>query len=368
MVRLLVRGEFQSVSNRGGRGGGGVKNSSIEWCDHTFNPWTGCAPVSDGCANCYAAAMWARFTSKGLAEFRGSGANRRAVFNGQVRRTSAAYWKQPIKWNAECRTPNTELKRPRVFCASMADWLHEAVPVEWLADLLDLIRRTPNLDWLLLTKRPENFVPLVHNVTMHRETTEAAAQCAYHWVHKKEPPSNVWIGTTVEDNSQRKRVEDLLRIPAAVRFLSCEPLLGAVDLTKWVKGSCDCGRIEHGRCHMDCPSQIKNGFHWVICGGESGPRARPMHPEWARGLRDQCVAAGVPFFFKQWGATIPFAQLGDNFDFGGMDWRRCKPDDRICVPKGAMPRTLDGREWNEFPVSGKSSGVGLQALEVRGGA
>lgn len=310
-----------------------MKNSKIEWTDHTFNPWIGCEPVSEGCRNCYAAALNNRFKN-GTADLRGG----RAVFSGTVKLTSETYWKQPLAWNREAEKAVQDAmhdfgadvyeapQRPRVFCASMSDWLHEAVPVEWLADLLDLIRLTPNLDWLLLTKRPENFAALLFNVTMLDSASETAGPFVREWISGN-APINVWIGTSVEDQAAADaRIPALLKIPARVRFLSCEPLLGAVDVSfamPWQVND------EH--------KIYKRKIDWMIAGGESGAKARPMHPDWVRGLRDQCVAAGVPFLFKQWGEFVP----GPG---GGM----------MRVGKKAAGRLLDGREWNEFPKAGNS--------------
>lgn len=343
-----------------------MKNSKIEWTDHTFNPWIGCEPVSEGCRNCYAAALNNRFKN-GTAELRGG----RAVFNGTVKRTSAAYWKQPLVWNREAEKAVQDAmhdfgadvyeapQRPRVFCASMADWLHEAVPVEWLADLLDLIRRTPNLDWLLLTKRPENFAALLFNVTMLDSASETAGPFVREWISGN-APINVWIGTSVEDQAAADaRIPALLKIPARVRFLSCEPLLGAVDINNF--------DAEDPR--RDEPF---DKIHWVIAGGESGAKARPMHPDWVRGLRDQCVEAGVPFLFKQWGEWGPqrtdtdshglrrgyaAAFLPDGtrvYDCGESDVERLNITLMQRLGKAAAGRLLDGREWNEFPEAGKS--------------
>lgn len=274
-----------------------MKNSRIEWCDHTFNPWIGCTKVSPGCANCYAASLDHRWGHDSW----GPGKPRR--------RTSAAYWKQPVKWNLEAaqrdyeceRFQTEEGRRPRVFCASLADWLDDEVPVEWLSDLLGLIRRTPNLDWQLLTKRPQNWQPRMRAVVASRG--DATWLMTRDWLDGT-APANVWIGTTVEDQARAdERIPHLLRIPARVRFLSCEPLLGPVVLRRKAGSA---GEIIHATLNglLDEYSRpVERGIHWVICGGESGPKARPMHPGWARSLRDQCAAAGVPFFMKQLGGV-----------------------------------------------------------------
>lgn len=276
------------------------ENSKIQWTDHTFNPWTGCTKVSPGCANCYAEG-WAK--RSGIVKW-GAGQARR--------RTSEANWKQPRRWNdafahvhqqwtwerddllsrgSVIQTP--EPQRPRVFCASLADWLDDEVPIEWLKDLLVLIKETPNLDWLLLTKRPQNFAARIEAVA---EGWQSSCELAEWWARGVFPP-NIWIGTTVENQDQAEsRIPELDAIPAAVRFLSCEPLLGPLNLSML-------------RDRMAMPECID----WVICGGESGPKARPMQLEWARRLYAACFLSGVPFFMKQLGGTRK--HLGDLGDF-----------------------------------------------------
>lgn len=284
-----------------------MEDTKIEWATHTFNGWEGCTMVSPGCANCYAATRNARWNG-GTALNWGKGAPRR--------RTSAANWKLPLKWNREVEAEWENfiagvsagadmpwVKRPRVFCSSLADWLDDEVPLEWQTDLLRLIEATPNLDWLLLSKRPENWEGVMTNALLD------GVDMVHEWVNGR-PPANVWIGTTVEDQQRAdERIPFLLEIPARVRFLSCEPLLGPL-------------KIDHIRLADNQWFPMQH-LHWVICGGESGPGARPMNPEWARSLRDQCQAAHVPFFFKQWGG----------------------------VNKKSTGRILDGRTWNELPIS-----------------
>jgi protein gp37 len=258
-----------------------AENSAIEWTDHTFNPWEGCQKVGPGCDHCYAETRNARFVPKdsplrGTAPNWGPGALRR--------RTSPANWRKPLAWQADARRflPDHG-RRQRVFCASLADVFDNAVDPAWRADLFDLIRATPDLDWLLLTKRIGNVAGMVVGGMPH----------------------NVWLGATIVNQAEADRdIPKLLTTPARVRFLSMEPLLGPVNLTSMPCGARDAGasgwsalwREEpFGRGHID----------WVIVGGESGPGARPMHPDWARSLRDQCAGAGVPFLFKQWGEWGP---------------------------------------------------------------
>lgn len=294
-----------------------MENSRIEWTDHTFNPWIGCTKVSDGCKHCYAETLMDK--RYGKVEWGPQ---------GQRIRTSAANWRKPLKWNREAAAAG---KRARVFCASLAD-VFEDKPDQpemdkWRVELFQLIQDTPSLDWMLLTKRPENVMEMVK---------AAGAEWYY------ELP-NVWIGTSVENQEQAdKRIPALLTIPAAVRFLSMEPLLGAVSLdngeTSWLTCNGNCTDESEDVCQsFEYTDKCFHGIDWVIVGGESGPNARPMYPAWALNIRDQCQAAGVPFFFKQWGEWLPTEDVwGNHFDF-----RK--------VGKHAAGRLLDGREWDEFP-------------------
>lgn len=328
------------------------ENTKIEWADHTFNPWEGCQKVGPGCDHCYAEARNARF-SGGIAINWGPGAQRR--------RTSEANWRKPIKWNAEAARLGI---RYRVFCASLADVFDNEVDPEWRLDLMRLIDDTPNLDWLLLTKRVGNVMPMVGEF----------------WGDKW--PSNIWLGCTICNQPEADRdITKLQSVPARVRFLSMEPLLGPVDL-----GLCDCdhGSIPapHNIGGVTCSKCDGTGgrmVDWVIVGGESGPGARPMHPDWARSLRDQCQAVGVPFLFKQWGEWLPWTQFSDSrikdgdgsqptrfqtLEWSGSEWQDVGHpdywdsmdgaiDDEQCVGrigKKAAGRLLDGRTWDEFPA------------------
>ena len=283
-----------------------AKDSKIEWTDHTFNPWWGCTKVSPACTNCYADAFARRVGSNVW----GPKAPRRFFRD--------AHWGEPIRWNREAER---EGRAKRVFCASMAD-VFEGRPdlVSSRERLWSLISETPWLDWLLLTKRPENIV----NMVPWRGV----------W------PANVWVGTTVEnDEWAAERIPHLSRLPAAVRFLSCEPLLGPLDLSAWLR--------PRPRANAKDMHQID----WVIAGGESGHHARPMDPVWLRSIRDQCVHADVPFHFKQWGDWSPDGGgssrgrllMLDGGPNGGVQMTR--------VGKRAAGRRLDGRLWDGFPKS-----------------
>jgi protein gp37 len=280
-----------------------MENSSIEWTDHTFNPWFGCTKVSPGCANCYAETLMD--TRYGKVKWG----------KGQPRvRTSAANWRKPIQWNREAQKLE---KRPRVFCASLSDWLDDEVPVEWLSDLMRLIVETPNLDWLLLTKRPQNFKKRIEAAYMKVACGSAEADdMMFLWESKGIAPLNIWVGTSVEDQQRAdERIPHLLQIPARVRFLSCEPLLGPVKLPNGFNGE---RRMGDGLLH----SWAQPFIDWVIAGGESGPGARPMMKEWVVSLRDQCQTVNAAFHFKQWGGTN----------------------------KKATGRILEGRTYDELPV------------------
>ena len=266
--------------------------TNIEWCDSTFNPWIGCTRVSPACDDCYAARSTPART---LGVAWGAGQQRR--------RTSDANWKLPDQWQRQAAEFQAQHgRRRRVFCASLADWLDNEVPDGWLVDLLHLVHTTPDLDWLLLSKRIGNWrTQVTHAAGMAalaagRRRWPGLAEWICDWLDGK-PPRNVWLGSTVVDQNEADRdVPKLLHVPAAVRFLSIEPMLEAIDLARagalWTDMT---GRV------VDAPARGLRGIDWVICGGESGPKARPMHPDWPRSLRDQCAAAGVPFLFKQWG-------------------------------------------------------------------
>lgn len=229
-----------------------AENSHIEWTHHTFNPWIGCTKISAACDFCYADA----WDQRGLHRL-----PRRWGPHAARTRTSKSYWSTPLRWQKEAR-PSGE--RKRVFCASLADVFdnHKSIKAEWRDDLWTLIQRCPDLDWLMLTKRPQNIARFLPDDWGD----------GYH---------NVWLGATVENQKAADRLSALTEVPATVRFLSMEPLLGKVDLGSFI-----------------------DKIDWVITGGENGKDYRPVDPDWFRYLRDQCAEAGVPFLFKQWeGAT-----------------------------------------------------------------
>ncbi len=387
------------------------QNTAIEWAHHTFNAWTGCAKVSPGCEHCYAAEIAHRF--QGTIGQWGPGGTRLLA--------SDATWRQPLKWDRwaaegvcyQCggkrtvrvsRKDTTMIKCPacdgagqmqpyraRVFCQSMSDVFEDwngpllsssGEPVvhrngsQWTMSeirlqLFALICSTPHLDWLLLTKRPENIRSMWSYRFRRGDLTSFGAEILHEDPRRLD---NVWLGTSVENQEQADKRIPLLeecRDLAPVLFLSGEPLLGGVDLD------------------FACVRRELSCIDWVICGGESGDHARPMHPDWARSLRDQCQAADVPFFFKQWGEWCPSSVAPEPVAvpttiLAGTS-AECvvdkKPDQQfqvlkreggnriiradgkfsgegpeagdawmIRVGKKLAGRELDGRVWNQFPT------------------
>jgi len=266
-------------------------------------------------------------------------------------------------------------RRQRVFCASLADWADNAVPIEWLVDLLELVRTTPHLDWLLLTKRVgivRQRLQEAHNWVLDNwpaVDAQPLSQWLQDWTEDDTPPSNVWLGATITNQPEADRdIPKLLAVPARMRFLSMEPLLGPVNLERPRPGP----DLDQGGGSKICqPWLIQSGIHWVIVGGESGPGARPMSIQWARELRDQCVNAGVPFLFKQWGEWAPAgsypSEAPGKFAFGDYKHERERfvrtehypraftAFGARCilerVGKKAAGRQLDGRTWDETPAS-----------------
>ena len=327
--------------------------TAIEWADATFNPWMGCEPIGPGCNHCYAKRWVERFGD----DFR------------RRQRTSPPNWRQPLAWDAKHTAFFADHgRRRRVFCASLADVFDNKVPAEWRRDLFDLIELTPNLDWLLLTKRIGN----VHEMVRKAKSGD--------WLAGRK---NVWLGATVVNQVEADRdIPTLLAVPAGKRFLSMEPLLGSVQIWPYTSPHCERHRgalDADGKCEV-CESRgiwsigeplaehekapIRPGIDWVIAGGESGPHARPMHPDWVRGLRDQCEAAGVPFLFKQWGEWGPCelhpvgkGEPGVITSAGQLLQGRAMldhPEDANAemiarFGKAAAGRLLDGRTHDGFP-------------------
>jgi protein gp37 len=348
--------------------------TKIEWADSTFNPWEGCTKVGPGCDHCYAEGRNARFGG-GVAPNWGPGAPRR--------RTSRANWQLPVKWNGlkflQCtccpwrgeerawqenggmcpgcgrgEVCDTMLRaRRRVFCASLADVFDNEVDPSWRRDLFWLIVETPELDWLLVTKRVGNVAAMV------AEALDGPPPPT-NWPFPRQAPArlprNVWLLITVVNQAEAQRdIPKLLAIDAAVRGLSIEPMLGRVDLTRLHVGrNHGIPNVQPGHDHVDA-LRIKPGIDWVIAGGESGPDARPANPNWFRFLRDQCADAGIAYLHKQNGEWAPGSNWpddvaipsGEHCDFDG----ELKGDDQAVwrVGKKRAGRLLDGIEHNGYP-------------------
>ena len=347
-----------------------AENSKIEWCDHTFNPWMGCTKVSPACQNCYAERDMDHRYGKVVWGPRGTRV-----------KTSADNWRKPLKWNryeakylhlvqdnldGTADGGEAVARRPKVFCASLADvfedwqgpildhhghkgfcrdfegqrnyyWHSQPVDEEVTrnaglrpitmddlrADLFRLIDATPYLDWLLLTKRPENVRRMWPDYELCRWDSTGRELPLRHLRH------NVWLGTSIENQEWAdKRIPELLKCRdlSPVLFVSAEPILEPIDLDRsWKVFRADGHRLNRNQYAAECPT---HGIDWVITGGESGPDARPCNPAWFRSLRDQCAAAKVPFFFKQWG-----------------EW----DENQARVGKKAAGRLLDGRTYDDFP-------------------
>lgn len=277
-----------------------MAETKIEWCDYTFNPWEGCTKVSEGCANCYAEARANRF---GTVKWGPQGTRRIA---------SESYWRQPLKWDREAAKAG---ERRRVFCASLADIFEDRPElVAPRVRLFHLISETRNLDWLLLTKRPQNIRRFHGGSDVPRSWPENM-------------PPNVWLGVSVENQAAAdERIPILLHTPAAVRFLSVEPLLGPIDLEAylWAVGASTAGpwrypsgRVERGggMGGQTVSGKPAHEIDWVIIGGESGSYARPCSLAWIRSLVKQCREADVPAFVKQMGSR-PFIDMtgGSRYD------------------------------------------------------
>lgn len=316
-----------------------AKYSRIEWTDATWSPVTGCDPISEGCQNCYAKRM-----AKRLAGRCGYPADDPFRVTLHPERLN-----EPLKW----KTPR------RVFVCSMSDLFHEDVPFEYIHVIWDIIKACPQHTFLILTKRPQRMAEVVNRIY----SLERLGWSKGFWDH-------IWLGVTAE-NQQRanERIPILLQIPAAVRFVSIEPMLGPVDLTRiggdWygngrinaLKGLQNDDTYVH-EYNLRWKAKHCGELDWVICGGETGPGARPMHPDWVRNLRNQCQQAGVPFFFKSWGEWIPSYKTGVEFELSKLKDNEVVmsgPGYGIVmkrVGKKKAGRLLDGQIWDEMPLKG----------------
>lgn len=335
--------------------------TAIEWTDATWNPLRGCTRVSAGCQHCYAEKVAARFSGPGQ-PYEGLIHPRTRGWNGQIKMLPHLL-RQPLSW-----------KKPRrIFVNSMSDLFHGSVPAEFIDAVFAVMAQAPHHTFQVLTKRPDRMLAYLsepwrlENIYAQWCGTSGSPPEAEDW-----PLPNVWLGVSVENQATAdERIPLLLQCPAAVRWLSCEPLLGRVDLCEhlgmWWNQTMGCfegtGQQINARRFM---GQKRVG--WLVAGGESGHGARPMHPDWARSLRDQCAAAGVPFFFKQWGewevasaangwtgSLMP--ATGERLTWLGSDGRTANPSglnlpNAYAMARGGKRKTgrlLDGIEHNAYP-------------------
>ena len=281
------------------------ENTKIAWADHTFNPWIGCSHVSKGCMNCYAERDFDHRYHKIEWGPRGTRVQ-----------TSEANWRKPFKWNKHAQDNG---KAELVFCASLADVfeVHRDIGITtslWRERLFDMMVKTPWLIWLVLTKRPENVMGMV----------------PLSWYDGNRWPANVWVGFSAEDQSNFDfRIENALKIPTPVRWVSVEPMLGYIDMS----------------LYLETPE-----INWVIVGGESGPNARPMHTSWVKNIEWDCGVGRVPFFFKQWGEYIQV----DRPDSTGRVLNDGQGRNQIYISRvgrSKAGRLLNGKEYLEFPTT-----------------
>lgn len=320
-----------------------ANGSKIEWTDATWNIVTGCTLVSEGCRHCYAATLAATRlkhtpSRAGLARINAAG---EAKFTGEVR-FNEGWLDQPLRWR----------KPRRVFVCAHGDLFHEAVPDDWIDRVFAVMALAPQHTFQVLTKRPERMLSYIA-ATKDSVPRQVRVAGELYWLDLTESLPNVWLGVSVEDQATADaRIPPLLATPAAKRFISAEPLLGNVDVTPYlfIYTHEDEAYLDH--CLDSSPLPFRDPattpaadiavprLDWVIAGGESGPGARPMHPDWPRALRDQCAAAGVPFFFKQWGAWRHVEAVeGDARTLTGYR-----------LGKKAAGARLDGCEHREFPA------------------
>lgn len=359
--------------------------SKIEWTQRTWNPIVGCSIISPGCTNCYAMKMAGRLqalAAKSLPDVEFIGMRSPlAHYLGTTQRSKAgAVWTGKVAPAPEhvLTGPLRRMKPSMYFVNSMSDLFHEDVPDEWILRVLDVIRATSHDGgansgrirhangmegqhvYQVLTKRSQRMRQFMRRLRWDGERLFLADDDK----HARVILHNLWLGVSAERQQEADaRIPDLLATPAAIRFVSCEPLLGPVDLeTAWhgensLDSECwgDCAWCKDGRpplhnCYRGRQTNVelergRSGLDWVIGGGESGPGARPMHPDWARSIRDQCQAAGVPFFFKQWGSH------GRAADLYPHDHLPEDADLMMPASKTEAGRFLDGRTWDEMPAT-----------------
>lgn len=328
-----------------------MSDTKIQWTNKTWNPTTGCTKVSAGCANCYAERMWKRLSRN----------SKHAAYGRKF--TDVRMHEKRLDYPVHIRKP------AMFFVDSMSDLFHEKVEDRFIADVFKRMAACPQHTFQILTKRPRRMMEFLKQVEFVGVWVKDKGKETFHVENHPMPLPNVWLGVSCEDQKTAdERIPLLLETPAAVRFVSAEPLLGKIDLFHCLNESYCCPECGDGqgfegeRCHCGGRYITEHpALDWVIVGGESGKKARPMHPDWARSLRDQCVAAGVPFFFKQWGKWYPLASRtvidaqrnaprpGQLKKFEGRKVLETMGEIFVKYGKKGSGRMLDGKEWNQFP-------------------
>lgn len=336
-----------------------MADSKIEWTDAVWNPVTGCTRVSAGCDHCYAVGMTARLEAMGKNSM--TNATQQKCLRDKYAGLTVMNKAGERQFNGKIRTHDDALEIPlrwkkprRIFVNSMSDLFHRDVPFEFIDRVFAVMSLCPQHTFQVLTKRPERMAEYLfawemcdnHGRPIRERVARAIADLPSCRGHTPISPTiewplkNVWLGTSAENQEAAdERIPHLLRCPAAVRFLSCEPLLGPIEFSDVSKRSD--AVLQLGELSL-------SGIDWVIVGGESGSKARPMHPDWARSIRDQCAAAGVAFFYKQWGEWCE-TDLNPN----KKARKHCFDDGKLMqrIGKKATGRLLDGVEHNEMPVT-----------------
>ena len=327
-----------------------MAETKIEWCDRVWNPVTGCSPVSAGCDHCYAARMANRL--RGRCGYPKDDPFRVTLHPEKLE--LPLHWKKPQK----------------IFVNSMSDLFHDDVPFEWVDKVFATISLAWRQTFIILTKRPERMKQYITSDRLnHKRIGYSQFGKLLNW-----PLKNLWLGVSIEDQqTANERTPLLLLTPAAKRLVSVEPMLGTVNVKKYLRYYCDCGI-----CNFCNGGNSPDMIDWVICGGETGPSARPMHPDWVRSLRDQCAAANVPFFFKSWGEWLPISQMAGDAEslyyprpeYDPNASRKCKCQTGSLqfsgnlLPVGSLGAWGSG-SMQTFKVGKKAAGALLDGQECR---
>ncbi len=333
-----------------------MTKTKIEWCDESWNPLRGCSRVSDGCQNCYAESVAWRFKKPGMA------------FENLI--AKGGQWNGSIKLLPEKLEEPLHWKKPRrIFVNSMSDLFHENVPFDFIDKVFAVMASASQHNFIVLTKRPARMLEYMTNEFTRRNIFTCALQIKTSaTILNQWPLSNIKLGVSVEDQKTAdERIPLLLKTPATFRLISAEPLLGPINLTRgvetrasfenWLSGD----KFAIAELANQFMKNLPTKIDWVIAGGESGHGARPSHPDWFRGLRDQCKASNTPFFFKQWGLWAPQEQNPDRKDWaivspdGGFDIPDCRAPDKdlgelamVEIGKKKAGNTLDGKQHLEL--------------------